>query len=143
MLTGRFGNTTGSPYLEARIFFPRLGVRGLVSFLVDTGADVTVLMPTDTQKLGIDFGSLQNPVTSDGIGGPASGFNEHALLSFSDGTYVYSYLLQIEVAGPTGHNQRFPSLLGRDLLNLWRFVMDRSKNKITFTPRKWDMRQKI
>jgi hypothetical protein len=64
MLEGRFGNTSGAPYLEARISIPR-------------------------------------------------------------------------------HNYRFPSLLGRDVIDQWRFVMDRGNNKVIFTPRKWDLRQKI
>lgn len=80
MLEGRFGNTSGAPYLEARISFPRLNLRGLVSFLVDTGADGTVLMPTDSRKLGIDFASLRDPTTPEGLGGPAHAFKELAVL---------------------------------------------------------------
>src|SRR5882672_5304961 len=106
MIEGRFGNTSGSPYLEARISFPRLRLRGLVSFLVDTGADGTVFMPADSKKIGIDFRSLTNPTTSEGIGGQAQGFNETAVLSFSDGKYIYSYLLQADISVPTKHNHR-------------------------------------
>jgi predicted aspartyl protease len=143
MLEGRFGNTSGAPYIEARVSFPRLRLRGLVSFLVDTGADGTVLMPADSNKLGIDHKSLRNPTTSEGIGGAAQGFNEEAVLSFSDRRYVYSYLLNVEISGPTRYNHRFPSLLGRDILKQWRLVMDADRKQITFTPRTWDLRQKI
>ena len=143
MLEGRFGNTSGAPYLEARVSFPRLSLRGLVSFLVDTGADGTVFMPADSKKLGINFGTLRNPTTSEGIGGAAKGFTEQVVLSFSDRRFVYSYLLNIEISAPTTHNHRFPSLLGRDIIDQWRFVSDRSRGKIHFTPRKWDLRQKI
>ena len=143
MLEGRFGNTSGAPYLEARVAVPRLRLRGLVSFLADTGADGTVLMPADSRKLGINFGALRNPVTSEGIGGAAKGFNEQVILSFSDRKFIYSYLLDIEIAGPTRHNHRFPSLLGRDILDQWRFTMEKLKSKIVFTPRKWDLRQRI
>jgi hypothetical protein len=128
MLEGRFGNTTGAPYLEAHVSFPRLGLRGLVSFLVDTGADGTVLMPADSKKLGINFRSLRNPTTSEGIGGKADGFNERVVLTFSDKIHVYAYLLNIELSVPTRHNHRFPSLLGRDILDRWRFVMDQPRN---------------
>lgn len=143
MLEGRFGNTTGAPYLEAHVTFPRLKLRGLVSFLVDTGADGTVLMPADSKRLGVNFRALRNPTTSDGIGGAAKGFNETAVLSFSDRRYIYSYLLMIELSAPTRHNHRFPSLLGRDVLDTWRFIMGSTQRKITFTPRSWDLRQKI
>jgi hypothetical protein len=143
MLQGRFGNTTGSPYLEGRIFFPRLGLRGLVSFLVDTGADGSVLMPADSKKLGVNFRSLRNPTTSQGLGGDAKGFTERTFLSFSDNRYVYSYLLDVEIAASTRHNQRFPSLLGRDILSQWRSVVEPSRGIITFNPRQWDLRSKI
>jgi len=143
MLEGRFGNTSGAPYLEARVSIPRLSLKGLVSFLVDTGADGTVCMPADSRRLGVNFGALKNPVVSEGIGGPAKGFNEQAILSFSDHRYIYSYLLLIEISAPTTHNHRFPSLLGRDIIDQWRFVMDRPNNQVSFTPRKWDLRQRI
>jgi|GraSoiStandDraft_4_1057263.scaffolds.fasta_scaffold490588_2 hypothetical protein len=100
-------------------------------------------MPTDSKKLGIDFRSLANPSTSEGIGGAAQGFNETAVLSFSDRSHVYSYLLTIEISAPTRRNHRFPSLLGRDILKQWRCVMDVDRGQITFTPRRWDLRQKI
>jgi hypothetical protein len=101
MLEGRFGNTSGAPYLEARISMPRLSLRGFASFLVDTGADGTVFMPADSKKLGVNFGALRNPVTSEGIGGAAKGFTEQVVLSFSDRRFIYSYLLDIEIAAPT------------------------------------------
>jgi hypothetical protein len=143
MLVGRFGNTSGAPYLEARVSIPRLRLNGLISFLVDTGADGTIFMPADSRKLGINFRRLRNPITSEGIGGPAKGFNEQIILSFSDRKFIYSYLLVAEIAAPTSHNHRFPSLLGRDILDQWRFVMEKPKSRIVFTPRIWDLRQGI
>jgi predicted aspartyl protease len=143
MLEGRFGNTSGAPYIEARVSFPRLSLRGLVSFLIDTGADGTVFMPTDSRKFGIDFKSLRNPNTSEGIGGLAQAFKEVAVLSFSDRRYIYSYLVPILISAPTPHNLRFPSLLGRDILKSGHLVMDTTKKKVTFTPYKWSLRQKI
>jgi Aspartyl protease len=142
MLEGRFGNTSGAPYIEARLSFPRLRRWGLVSFLVDTGADGTVLMPADSKTLAIDFEALRNPTTSEGIGGVARGFNELAVLSFFDRRYVYSYLFELEISAPTTRNHRYPSLLGRDILGRGRLVMDTAQRRITFTPRTWDLRQK-
>lgn len=40
MIVGRFGDTTGRPYVEAIVWFERLKVRMNVSFLVDTGAEL-------------------------------------------------------------------------------------------------------
>jgi hypothetical protein len=143
MLEGRFGNTSGAPYMEARVSLPRLRLWGLVSFLVDTGADGTVLMPAESRALAIDFEALTNPTTSEGIGGPSPGFNESAVLSFFNRRYVYSYLLELEISAPTARNHRYPSLLGRDVLERGPLVMDIAQKRITFTPRTWDLRQEI
>jgi hypothetical protein len=129
--------------LEARVFFPRLKIRGLVSFLIDTGATVSVLMPADSRKLGIDFSSLRRPTTNEGIGGIARAFREDAVLSFSDRHYIYSYLVTVRISEPTTRNHRFPSLLGRDILRSGRLVVDRPKRHVTFTPYTWSLRQKI
>jgi predicted aspartyl protease len=142
MLIGRFGNTTGAPYLEASVTLPRIGVRGLVSFLVDTGADITMLMPSDARKLAVDYKNLRNPTVSQGVGGTARGFTEIAIVSFSDGRFLYSYELKAEIAKPTPHNLGFPSLLGRDVLKRWRSVIN-NRRVVTFTPLTWDLRQRI
>ena len=47
MLHGRFGESSGRPYISARVFIPRLGLAGTVSFIFDTGADSSVLMPAE------------------------------------------------------------------------------------------------
>jgi hypothetical protein len=143
MLVGRFGNTSGAPYLEARVSIPRLRLTGMISFLVDTGADATLLMPADSRKLSINFNALKNPTTSDGIGGSAKGFNEQMVLSFTDRRFIYSYLFNIEIAERTKYNDRFPSLLGRDIIDQWRLVMDKQQHKVMASPHKWDLRQKI
>jgi hypothetical protein len=143
MLEGRFEDATGAPYIDARVAIPRLSLRGSVSFLVDTGADGSVLMLADSRRLGINFGALRNPITSEGIGGTSKGFNEQVVLSFSDRRHIYSYVLDVEISAPSTHNPKFPSLLGRDIIDQWRFLMDRQKNKISFTPRKWDLRLEI
>jgi len=143
MLRGRFGDTTAAPYIEASVHFPRLGLRGYVSFLVDTGANGSVLMPADSKKLGVDFRALRNPTTSQGIGGFAKGFEEDSVLAFSGGRYVYGYDINIEVSSPTPDNRYLPSLLGRDVLNRWRVVIDFTKRRATFTPHTWDLRIKL
>jgi predicted aspartyl protease len=143
MLRGRFGIATTAPYLEAYVTFPRLKRRGFVSLLVDTGADGTVLMPADGMKLNVDYKVLTNPTISQGVGGVAKSFSEQAVLAFSDNRYVYSYLLDIQLLAPTRQNHHLPSLLGRDILNQWRGVIDYGQRRLAFTPRQWDLRQKI
>jgi hypothetical protein len=67
---------------------------------------------------------------SEGIGGESEGFNERAVLTFSDKRFIYSYVLKVEISKPTRRNLRFPSLLGRDLLDRWRFVMDPTRDLV-------------
>ena len=143
MIRGRFGDTTTSPYVEASVHLPRLHLRGYVSFLVDTGASGSVLMPPDSKKLGVKFSQLINPMTSHGIGGFSNGFNEVAILAFSDGKYVYGFDVELEIAEPTKDNKDLPSLLGRDVLNRCRVVADYTNKTLTFTPHAWDLRIKL
>ena len=69
MLRGRFGDTSGRPYMEGHVLLPRLGLSGNVSFIFDTGADTSLLMPLDAQRMGIDYGLLGNELSTLGIGG--------------------------------------------------------------------------
>ena len=42
------------------MFRPRLGWKGNISFIFDTGADNSVLMPTDANRMKIDYRQLGN-----------------------------------------------------------------------------------
>ena len=75
MLRGRFGDTTGRPYLEGRLVIPRLSLESDISFLVDTGADRTVLLTADGQRMGIDYSDLTEDIgPSVGLGGASFNF---------------------------------------------------------------------
>jgi Aspartyl protease len=58
------------PLIFATLDFPTLDNRELgVMFLVDTGADRTVLAPLDASRLGIDLATLEPGPPSTGVGG--------------------------------------------------------------------------
>jgi len=85
MLEGRFGGTTRRPYVEGRLIL--LGDQqptSDVSFLIDTGADSTMLMPADAVRMGIDFGQFRRQTEAVGIGGTARTFVERAAVVFSE-----------------------------------------------------------
>ncbi len=85
MLRGRFGDTTGRPYIEGRLVIPRLSVRTNISFCVDTGADKTILLPADALRMGIDYSVLvENPRPAVGIGGVSYNYVEPAIVAFSE-----------------------------------------------------------
>lgn len=51
MLIGRYEEGTGRPYLDAWVDLPDLGQQGWVPFVVDTGADLSMIGPDDCQRL--------------------------------------------------------------------------------------------
>ena len=133
MLEGRFGNTSGRPYLAGRLVLPRLKRQGDISFLVDTGADRSVVMQVDGTRLGIDYAALPDSCVNYGIGGLSEDFTEPALLIFSEpGRNLYVYSLQIIIFSPSPDTGHFPSLLGRDILDQWRMTYDKSNASLKF-----------
>jgi hypothetical protein len=146
MIRGRFGNTTSRPYIEGRISLPRLGKHSNISFLIDTGADTTVLSPIDAKKLGINYSKLLHPEDSVGIGGTNRCFREDALVAFAgDNRVLFVHKIRLAILEPKPAIASIPSLLGRDILNKWRITYDRPGNRIiarivkadfVFTPRK-------
>ena len=133
MLHGRFGESSGRPYVSARVFIPRLGLAGNVSFIFDTGADSSVLMPADAITLGVDYDLLSDPSESSGIGGSASMYPEHAHLTFANanGDRLYSYDIPLLICDPTPDAMGMPSLLGRDVIDRWRVTYDKSLAELT------------
>ena len=126
MLRGRFGDTSGRPYIEGHVLLPRLGWSGNVSFIFDTGADTTLLMPLDAQRMGIDYGMLENEVPTLGIGGESTNFSESAYLAFVGDDALYGYEIELHVCKPAEELMTVPSLLGRDIIDRWRVTYDKS-----------------
>ena len=121
MIRGRFGDTTAAPYVEARLTLPRFKLNTDISFLLDTGATLTVLMPMDGSKIGLDYSKLLNPEMSHGVGGEARNFMEDALVTFADDQLgIATYKIRLMVAEPTTDNASIPSLLGRNIVNRWK-----------------------
>jgi len=139
MLKGRFGGDSGRPFVEARLFLPRLGVQGDVSFIVDTGADGCVLMPADALRLGVDYDLLEGSVEATGVGGPAVFFKEPAILVFVEpGIGVHVYETYFQIAQLTSEVLSVPSLLGRTILDRMEMIYDPSKATLSFVVRSDD-----
>ena len=146
MLIGRFGDTTGAPYVEGRVVFPRLGIHGDVSFLVDTGADTSLLSAMDAIHIGIDFGRITRRSEAQGLGGIiVPTYVEQAIVVFSEpGVAIWAYRGDLEITTPdpddyitevpidTEEARKVPSLLGREILDRWRMVYDPYNESLTF-----------
>jgi hypothetical protein len=131
---GRYGDTSGRPYLEGRLILPRLGIRGDISFLVDTGADASLLSPLDAQRLGVDFSKLEGDGETWGISGVSHNFIEEAVLVFAEpGTALYIYYIDLDIAVPDPNTPPdLPSLLGRDIIDHWRMTYSPIKKNLAF-----------
>mgnify|MGYP001584178326 CR=1 FL=1 len=126
------------------MYFPRLGVSGGVSFLVDTGADSSLLCPTDAILMGVDFTKITKASEAQGIGGIAQSLVEPALIVFSEpGVAIWGYRGDLEILAPDDgdyadpiadpeESLKLPSLLGREVLDRWRIVYQPSNDELTF-----------
>ena len=130
MLRGRFGDTSGRPYVEGHVLLPRLGRSGNVSFIFDTGADTSVLMPLDAQRMGIDYGMLDNEVLSLGVGGESKNCIESAYLAFVGNEALYGYEIALHICRPAKELMTIPSLLGRDVIDQWRVTYDKPASEL-------------
>ena len=141
MIVGRFGDTTGRPYVGARLLLPRFNVTANLSFLVDTGADRSMLMPVDIIRMGIDRGILEKQIDVGGVGGSTVGFREKAVLAFAGQRHRSSifYSIEILIAQDDRNLMRTPSLLGRDVLDRWKISYDPHNNELSFTVRSADL----
>ena len=140
MLQGRFGNTSGRPYFEGRVTFPDLGLAANISFIFDTGADTSILMPIDGHRLGLDYCNLTSGENCLGIGGLSQQFVEPGMMAFTDpGSRVHVYFLDIRIAAPTADIASIPSLLGRDIIDNWAVTYDKQNDRLSANVIKSDM----
>lgn len=139
MIKGRFGNTSGRPYIDGYLEIPHLSVRGNISFVLDTGSDCTVLMPLDARRLKLNYTQLEGSEQdeSQGFGGKSIDFIVPAILMIREvGSTVHGYEVDLRVAEPKDGTEDIPSILGRDVLDHWRYTIDRQLSLIEATV-KW------
>ena len=124
MIAGRFTDD-GLPIIECTVFLPRFGLRGQITFMIDTGSDTTILHPRAAADLRCPFDLLDNPDEFISAGGFLLYYTEPAVLSFNDsdgGTREFE--IDISIAKPDPLTDELDSLLGRDVLNRVRMEYD-------------------
>ena len=131
VINGYFGEQ-GRPLVNVGVQLPgTLRKIRSVSFLVDTGADRTLLSYEDAHRLRVSYANRGNPVRCSGVGGPVGVFPERAVLIFK-GTVGRLLMLELEIGilQRVPDAESIPSLLGRDLLDEFRLVVDRRAEEL-------------
>src|SRR5262245_57030435 len=83
------------PFVSAHLEIPSLSVAADVLFLVDTGADSTLLAPRDIANLRIDPVSLQAGPRSVGVGGPSQTAQAPAVINLGFLRHAFSVRLLV------------------------------------------------
>jgi hypothetical protein len=115
------------PFVDATLEFPTLGDQSIdVSFLVDSGADCTVLSPTIAGALGAVVNTMSpGPITA-GVGGMTDTRAVRAVLQFGD----VAIPIVLVVFEATGRTTAMPSILGRDALSHFALVMEERTDRV-------------
>jgi len=116
---------------------------GNISFIFDTGADTSLLMPLDAQRMGIDYGLFENEVSTLGIGGASENFVEAAYLAFVGDEVLYGHEIELHICKPAEELMTIPSLLGRDVIDQWRVTHDKSASELLAEVLSWDAREPL
>ena len=115
------------PYVDLELVFPIANNQSLeISFLVDTGADYTLISPLEgvrlRRDLGIDLLSLPFGIPIGGIGGQLETRMIDATVDIGEQSISTTLSL---VEPPPGYFPTMPSLLGRDILYQLALFMER------------------
>jgi hypothetical protein len=130
MLRGRFGDTSGQPYIEGRLLIKKLQVCSFFSFCIDTGSDDTVLLPIDSGTIPIDFSKLNEISTSCTLNGDCNLYIIPARLQFFEPTCIYSYDIELKIAPMNPEIMELPSIVGRNIIDHWSMNYCRIKKRL-------------
>ena len=135
MIRGYFlptGSEASPPYVDGLIDIPEIGVVGLEArFLIDTGADRSLLGDDDTGRMimdyEVDLGRLKDGIPSQGIGGVVATREVQATLELGE----FSTSFRFDVLEPrSGQSPSIPSLLGRDILSHFALFMEERTDRV-------------
>jgi hypothetical protein len=132
MIRGRFGDTSGRPFIEGRLIIKKLRVYDYFSFCIDTGSDETVLLPSDSRKTSLDFSKLKDKTSSCTLNGTCELFVIPAIIQFFEPSSmnVYSYDIELKIAPFNPDLLPLPSIVGRDVIDHWSINYCRTQNRL-------------
>jgi len=149
-IEGYFGRY-GAPYIDAVMICEKLGIEESVKFLVDTGASKTTISESDAIRLKINYEELQKLETGMmGIGGVVNTYSIKELtLAFvtDEGSHAEQIgeILAIKHRVKNKEEEEriklIPCLLGRDLLDKFALIVDKTRNMVLITDEEVRVRQ--
>ena len=135
MISGFFRN--GAGFVNAHLISEKLCIGETIEFLVDTGASRTTILDKDVICLGIKYDKLRRYEQDlTGIGGSIETYViDDSLLLFGEyaieiPVFVTRHPLETMDKEERIKILRFPSILGRDVINRFRLIFDKEKEKI-------------
>ena len=132
-----------APYVQAYFFLPRQNTHGLLSFMIDTGADSTTLSLIDVERLNLSYRKFRRAslIGVQGIAGEQSFYQEEALIIFREEdstTYYFPINVHIPKKGNLSHDRelqrQLPSILGRDIINQCNLLINYQQGIIELIP---------
>jgi len=131
MIRGRFGDTSGQPYVEGRLLIKQLKICEFISFCIDTGSDETVLLPADSSKMPLDFSKFKKKTTSCTLNGACELYSIPATLQFVEtDRRIFSYDITLKIATIDPILMELPSIVGRNIIDRWSINYCKSKNRL-------------
>lgn len=125
---------TAVPYVRAALNIPSISKYVVASFLIDTGADYTVIHPQDSLRLftATEIKALPNPIQFGGAGAGKPHYPIAAEVVFlHDHGELQTIPITVYIAEPP-HNTNVESLLGRDVLGSFIMNYDQAGELLTF-----------
>ena len=127
MIRGYFRPVGGRnrPFARCLVYFPGAPNARLIApeFLIDTGADRSLLSPRDAIGVGLDFSVLDSGPASRGVGG------ETPTLLVESMIYVAGYTIPLTLSIPEVQRP-IPSVLGRDFIANFALFMEERTGRV-------------
>ena len=142
MISDSIGHEDPAPYVQAQVSY--LDAREQFLLLIDTGSDVTVLMPKEAYRLfgdaffEFDFHDVAASFLIEGVGGAYRSIQFEMLIRIEDENADHINLgRRVWVAEPTpdypseAGNWTLPSIFGRDAIRPGDFELSYINNTVT------------
>lgn len=139
MIKGYFDDT-GAPRLHCTVSIPELGVQDEpLAMLVSTGTSLTSIHPEDAAKMGVDPAKLDKegyhtPTFKATFTFESQGRNQGKNQDRDQGQEpVHVTLNSLKVITPVNRYLKSTSVLGMDILSMWRMDYSYRDNFLTFS----------